>query len=254
MKMCKIIAIINQKGGVGKTTTSINLASGLANKGKRVLLVDLDPQAHSTIGLGVEPGSFNSAITDVLLNKKNIKEAIIDTKVKNLSIIPSNIHLDMTEQVITPKMFKETFLSKAINNLNYDYIIIDSRPTLGTLTINALYACNVVLVPCEMGRYALEGFSDLMDTIENVKSSNKKDKSIRILITKYDKRNRQTNDWIFNQLEQYKDLVMKTYIRKNEALNQAHIAQKPIFKYKAKSQGAEDYKRLTKELLNICQT
>lgn len=253
--MQKIISIINQKGGVGKTTTSINLAAGLALEGKKTLLIDLDPQAHSTIGLGIEPETYKAAITDVLLKKKKIGDVILKTKIENLYIVPSNIHLDRAEQQLTPELFRETFLSKAIKGLDYDYILIDCRPTLGTLTINALYACNFIIVPCEMGRYALDGFSDLIETIDHVKNNEPHNNSefIRILLTKFESRNKVTNEWVLEQLEPYKDLIFKTAIRKNEALNQAHIAQEPIFMFKAASAGAEDYKSLTSDLLKICQ-
>ncbi len=252
--MQKIIAIINQKGGVGKTTTSINLAAGLALEGKKTLLIDMDPQAHSTIGLGIEPESYTSAINDVLTKKKKMVDVILKTNTEKLSVAPSTIHLDRTEQQLNPELFRETFLSKAINSLNYDYILIDCRPTLGTLTINALYACNFIIVPCEMGRYALDGFSDLIETIDHVKNGDYKDnnKFIRILLTKFESRNKITNEWVLEQLEPYKNLIFKTSIRKNEALNQAHMAQEPIFTFKAACAGAEDYKSLTKELLKLC--
>lgn len=251
--MKKIIAVINQKGGVGKTTTSINLACGLARQGQKVLLIDLDPQAHSTIGLGVEPESYQISIDDVLMQKSSISESTLKTKVDNLFLVPSRIRLDMVEQLLTPKLFKETFLAKAIRNLNYDFIVIDCRPTLGTLTINALYATDFILVPCEMSRYALDGFADLTETIENVKNCqiNGRDNFIRILLTKYETRNRVTNDWVLEQLEPYKDLTFKIYIRKNEALNQAHMAQEPIFIFKADSHGAYDYEQLTNEILEL---
>lgn len=253
--MLKIISIINQKGGVGKTTTSINLASGLAIQGKKVLLIDLDPQAHSTIGLGVEPESFTYAIHNVLLKNKGIKDIILKTNVKNLFLAPSHIRLDKAEQQLTPEFFKEAFLYKIIKDLNeYDFIVIDCRPALGTLTVNALYACNFIIVPCEMGRYSLDGFSDLLETIENVKNSNGlgKQKDIRILLTKFDSRNKVSNDWIFQQLDPYKDLIFDTIIRKNEALNQAHMVQKPIFHLSPNCVGAQDYEKLTIEFLKIC--
>lgn len=251
----KILAIINQKGGVGKTTTSINLSAGLAMQGKKVLLIDLDPQAHTTIGLGIESESHRLAINDVLIKKRDIKEAIVKTSIKNLYLVPSHIRLDRTEQQLTPELFRETFLSKAISKLNYDFIVIDCRPTLGTLTINALYACNFIIIPCEIGRYALEGFSDLMETIDNVKNSDagNKENFIRILLTKYEARNKISNDWVWQQLEPYKKIIFTTVIRKNEALNQAHMAQEPIFLYKPDSMGAHDYRQLINELLTICQ-
>jgi chromosome partitioning protein len=249
--MKKIIAIINQKGGVGKTTTSINLSSGLAMKGKRILLIDLDPQAHSTIGLGIEPVA---ALNDVLLSKKSMKEVILKTKIENLFLVPSHIRLDRVEQQLAPELFRETFLYKAIRHLDFDFIVIDCRPTLGTLTVNALYACNFIIVPCEIGRYALDGFSDLIETIENVKNHESLDKVnlIRILLTKYDLRNKVSNDWVIQQLEPYKELILQTIIRKNEALNQAHMAQEPIFIFKPDSPGAQDYEQLTNEFLNLC--
>lgn len=255
--MKKIISVINQKGGVGKTTTSINFACGLAQEGYRVLLIDFDPQAHSTIGLGIDSGSYKDAIHDVLLKRKNIREVIVQTNVNNLFILPSHIRLDRAEQLLTPEMFKESRLHKAIDGLNsdFDFVVIDCRPTLGTLTINALYACNFIIVPTEMARYALEGFADLVETIDNVKNNKSVEKNdfIRILFTKYDARKSVTIDWVMDQLNEYKNLVFNTKIRQNEALNQAQIAQEPIFVFKPSSNGAEDYKQLTSEFLEICQ-
>lgn len=253
--MHKIIAVTNQKGGVGKTTTSINFAAALAREGHRVLLIDLDPQAHSTIGLGIEPGSYDQAIHDVLVNKKNIRDVILKTKVKNLSLVPSHIRLDKAEQQLTPEMFKESRLHKAIRNLDFDFVVIDCRPTLGTLTINALYACNFILVPCEMTRYALEGFADLMETIENVKNSDEVEKTdfIRIILTKFDSRKSRANNWVLDQLEPYQNLLFKTKIRDNSALVQSQITNQPIFSYEPNSHGSHDYEALTKEFLNLWQ-
>jgi chromosome partitioning protein len=252
--MHKIIAIINQKGGVGKTTTSINFSTGLAMAGYSVLLIDMDPQAHSTIGLGVEPGSFQNAIHDVLINKRDIRETILHTKTKNLEIVPASIRLDLAEQQLTPQYFKEERLNKAIRNLDYDFIIIDCRPTLGTLTVNALYASNFIIVPLEMSRYSLDGFADLIDTITTVKNSEtfEHERSLRLLINKFDSRKKISIDWITNEVDPYKHLIFDTKIRQNEALNQAHMAQEPIFNFDPKSHGAEDYKSLTQEFLNLC--
>ena len=252
--MHKIIAVTNQKGGVGKTTTSINFSAGLAREGHRVLLIDLDPQAHSTIGLGIEPGSYDQAIHDVLVNKRNIRDVTLETRIQNLSLVPSHIRLDKAEQQLTPEMFKESRLHKAIRDLDYDFIVIDCRPTLGTLTVNALYACDFILVPCEMARYALEGFADLMETIENVKNGDAVEKEgfVRILLTKLDSRKSVSNDWVMAQLEPHKALLFATRIRQNEALNQAHMATEPIFSFKSNSPGAEDYEQLTREFLHLC--
>lgn len=249
----KILAIINQKGGVGKTTTSINFAAGLALHGKKTLIIDLDPQAHSTIGLGIEPESFHASISDVLTKKKGIKDVILPTQTDNLFIAPSHIRLDKVEQQLTPELFRETFLHKALQGLEFDFIVVDCRPTLGTLTINALYASDFIIVPCEMGRYALDGFSDLMETIEHVKNGEiDKSQFIRILLTKYDIRNKVSNDWVFQQLDPFKDLIFKTYIRRNEAINQSQMAQETIFKFKADSIGAQDYETLINEFLSLC--
>ena len=251
--MKNIIAVVNQKGGVGKTTTSINLSSGLALKGKKVLLIDLDPQAHSTVGLGIEQGSYSGAVHEVLFKKRKAAEIIIQTEFPNLSLMPSCIRLDKAEQQLTGEIFREAILSKAINKLNnYDFVIIDCRPTLGTLTVNALYASDFLIVPCEMSRYSLEGFADLMDTIAQVRNTHNK-QLIRILLTKFDSRNKVSNDWVLEQLVDFEDIIFKTLIRKNEALNQAHMHQEPIFSFKPDSYGAEDYKKLTKEVLILCR-
>lgn len=252
--MGKILAIINQKGGVGKTTTSINLAAGLAREGCQVLLIDLDPQAHSTIGLGIEPGSYQLAMHDVLLNQRDIREIILPTQVPGLLLAPSHIRLDKAEHQLTPELFREAILKRALRELEYDFIVIDCRPTLGTLTINALYASDLIIVPCEVGRYALDGFADLMETIEKVKNcdARSKEQFIRILLTRYDSRNKLSNEWVLEQLAPYKNLLFRTIIRKNEALNQAHMAQEPIFTFKPDSPGAQDYRELTQEVLRLC--
>ncbi len=245
------IAIINQKGGVGKTTTSINLGHGLAMLGKRVLLIDLDPQAHSTIVLAIDQDFRSGTIGDVLLHRKDIHNIVTKTCIDNLDLAPSGIDLDKTEQLLVPEMFRETRLSKALCGLDYEFIIIDCRPTLGILSINALYASNTVLIPCEMSRFSLEGFADLLNTIKILKKDDYDNNQcgMRILLCKFDSRKAIGNEWTLKQLEPYRTLLLKTRIRQCEGLNQAHMAKESIFTFKPKSHGAEDYMDLAREFI-----
>jgi len=247
-----VVAIINQKGGVGKTTTSINLSCGIAMLGRKVLLIDLDPQAHSTIVLGSSPDSCSLTIQDVLLKGVAVRDIIVRTGIDNLYLAPSSIHLDKAEQLLIPEMFRETRLSNALSGLDYDFIVIDCRPTLGILSVNALYASNIVLIPCETARFSLEGFSDLLDAINIVKRSNQttSERILRILFCKFDSRKAISNQWVMKQLEPYRSILFMTHIRQCEALNQAHMAKESIFTFKPNSHGAEDYASLVKEFLS----
>jgi chromosome partitioning protein len=250
----RIIAITNQKGGVGKTTTAINFSCGLARKGFKVLLVDLDPQAHATIGLGLEPGTYKLAVHDVLVNKTRVEDVIVETQVSGLYLLPSHIRLDRAEQQLIPEMYRESILQRALDGVDFQFILIDCRPTLGILTVNALKACNFIIVPCEIARYSLEGFADLMETIQTVKSAEEfhLERQLRILLTKYDARKSVSVEWVMRQLEPFRGLLFETKIRQNEALNQAHMAMEPIFTFKPNSFGAEDYAQLTEEFLRLC--
>lgn len=250
----KKISIINQKGGTGKTTTSINLASGLTLEGKKVLLIDLDPQAHSTVGIGIDPEKIEFSTYDILVTKEDIKKTIVSTYVKNLDIIPSHIKLASGSEQMYSKMFRESILDNALKNLkdSYNFIIIDCPPALGVLTTNAVYTSDFMIIPCQMSRYSLDGLADLLDTIAVVKNNKdeKKERYYGILLTMFDKRNTVTNEYILNQLGPYKELIFDTVIMKNEALNQAQIVQQSIFDFESKSVGSQNYRDLTKEVLN----
>ncbi|MBA3016107.1 MAG: ParA family protein [Proteobacteria bacterium] len=253
--MKKIIAIINQKGGVGKTTTSLYLSRGLAQSGKKVLLIDLDPQAHSTISLGYDPHEMKYGIHDVLLRRLHLKEAILPTEITNLSLVSSHIRLDKAELELIHDPLGATKLKNTLKKLDadFDFIVIDCRPTLGTLTYNALFACHMAIVPCDVSRYSLEGMLDLMDTIRNIEEGLNSDFIIKVLLNRFDSRKKVSNDWFLQQLDNHRGLLLNTFIRVCEPLNQAHMTNASVLNIDPKSSGALDYKQLTHEILSLCQ-
>ncbi len=256
--MSNVLAIINQKGGTGKTTTAINLGACLAYQGFRTLLVDLDPQAHTTIGIGVDPDSFGESMAEIMsVPKKPIGDVVVPTYVPGLFLAPAHIRLARASELAYTRVFREAILTQALNGADYDFIIIDCPPSLGMLTTNSLFACNFILIPCQISRYSLDGLADLLTTIEMVKgvALNElfQEDHFRVLLTMFDRRNRVTNEYILEQLRPYRDKTFVTLVMKNEALNQAQIAQRAIFDFDPKSTGAHDYQQLTDEFLGLCR-
>jgi chromosome partitioning protein len=254
--MSHIVAIINQKGGTGKTTTAVNLGAALAYQGFRTLIVDLDPQGHTTVGIGIDPDALAASMAEVLtVPKKCVSEVAVPTYIMGLDVAPATIHLARAAEQVYSRVFREAILAQSLKEADYDFVLIDCPPSLGILTTNSLYACDFIVIPCQISRYSLDGLADLLNTIEAVKNLSIEDlyqgDMYRILLTMFDKRNRVTNEYILEQLKPYREKTFDTVIMKNEALNQAQIAQKAIFDFEPRCSGAQDYLQLTLEFLEI---
>ncbi|MFJ5718104.1 ParA family protein [Neobacillus sp. NPDC093127] len=250
--MGKILAIANQKGGVGKTTTSVNLGACLAYIGKRVLLVDTDPQGNATSGIGIEKAEVEQCIYDVLVDDVEAKAVIKPTSVENLYAIPATIQLAGAEIELVPTISREVRLKRALGEVKdqFDYIIIDCPPSLGLLTINALTASDAVLIPVQCEYYALEGLSQLLNTVRLVQKHLNQDLKIEgVLLTMLDARTNLGIQVIEEVKKYFQDKVYKTIIPRNVRLSEAPSHGEPIITYDSRSRGAEVYLDLAKEVV-----
>lgn len=255
--MATVISIANQKGGVGKTTTTINIAAYLGQKRKKVLLIDLDPQGNATSGIGVDKTTIENSSYDVLVNETSIEEAILSTEFKNVDVLPTNINLAGAEIELVSAISREMILKNALSEVDskYDYVLIDCPPSLGLLTLNALTASNGIVIPIQGEYYALEGLTQLVDTINLVKKKlNPQIGIIGVVLTMFDMRTQLTRQ-VKEEVEKYfGDKVFSTVIPRNVRLAEAPSHGQPISEYDKKSKGAKAYEMLAKELINRTKT
>lgn len=251
--MAKIISIANQKGGVGKTTTAVNLSACIAQRSKKVLLVDIDPQGNATSGLGVKADE-NKSIYNVLVEGINIKDTIKNTMIKKLDVCPANINLAGAEIELVSMVSRENRLKAALDEIkdDYDYIFIDCPPSLGLITLNAFTASNSVLVPIQCEYYALEGLGQLINTINLVQKHLNKELVVEgVILTMFDARTNLSSQ-VAEEVEKYfGNKVFQTIIPRNIRLSEAPSHGLPITLYDNESKGAETYKKLAKELLKL---
>ena len=251
--MGKIIAIANQKGGVGKTTTSINLSACLAEKGKKVLVIDTDPQGNTTSGFGIDKNELDNTIYELILGECPIRDCIINNVVENVSILPANVNLAATEIELIGVEKKEYILKNEVDYVKneYDFIVIDCPPSLNMLTINAMTTADTVLVPIQCEYYALEGLSQLIHTINLVKERLNPDLDMEgVVFTMYDSRTNLSMQVVENVKQNLKQKVFDTLIPRNIRLAEAPSYGQPINKYDAKSAGAEAYMQLAGEIIS----
>jgi chromosome partitioning protein len=250
--MGKIIAIANQKGGVGKTTTSVNLAASLGVLEKKVLLIDADPQANATSGLGIDVASVDIGTYQLLEHTNSAKQAIVKTDTPNLDIIPAHIDLVAIEIELVDKEEREYMLKKALAEIkdDYDFILIDCAPSLGLLTLNALTASDAVIIPIQCEYFALEGLGKLLNTIKSVQKIHNPELDIEgLLLTMYDSRLRLSNQVVEEVQKHFNDMVFQTIIQRNVRLGEAPSYGESIINYDASSKGASNYLSLAEEVI-----
>lgn len=250
----RVIAVANQKGGVGKTTTAVNLGACLADLGQRVLLIDIDPQGNTTSGLGVNKADVKHCIYDVLINDVPVEDATLQTQVSNLFLLPATIQLAGAEIELVPTISREVRLRRAVQPLRarFDYILIDCPPSLGLLTVNALTASDSVLIPIQCEYYALEGLSQLLNTIRLVQKHLNTSLEVEgVLLTMLDARTNLGLQVIEDVKKFFRDKVYRTIIPRNVRLSEAPSHGRPVIHYDSRSKGAETYMDLAKEVIGL---
>lgn len=250
--MGRVIAITNQKGGVGKTSSAINLAASLAILEKKTLIIDADPQANATSGIGVNPKEVNHGLYECLVGDATIQDAILSTETPHLDILPSHVDLVGAEIELINVPSRERIIAKLIESVKetYDYIIIDCSPSLGLITVNALAAADSVIIPVQAEYFALEGLGKLLNTIKIVQKRINADLQIEgILITMFDQRLRLANDVNQEVRKHFEELVFETIIHRNTRIGEAPSVGKPVILFDASSKGAQDYLNLAREIL-----
>jgi chromosome partitioning protein len=251
--MGKIIAIANQKGGVGKTTTSVNLAAGLGALEKKVLLIDADPQANATSGLGINVDQIDKGTYQLLEHELSAEDVILETNSPNVKIIPAHIDLVATEIELVDKEEREFMLKTALSKVKkeYDYIIIDCAPSLGLLTLNALTASDSVIIPIQCEYFALEGLGKLLNTVKSVQKLYNKSLDIEgMLLTMFDSRLRLSNQVVEEVRKHFTEMVFDTIIQRNVKLSEAPSFGESIISYDLSSKGAENYLKLAQEIID----